>query len=235
MALSVPAEYHGAPRARDASPRRKLDVAFGGAVVGGTGVSPNAKRPNQYVVPDPAMGPKLTIETLSAGLYTTKAAVQNMHNWIGSIAEAVSGHADQLEEASSDFTRMRAELIAYEQKMADGLQGDEAKNGETLAKVDSLVGQLRQDTTTAAAELAAKTVQLEAGLANLQSANPTSLTQNTGGEGTPDAAVLSSAVQVLTQSVKAANGRFTTIGDELRSLKTTGGDCERHIGGLKEC
>ena len=50
---------------------------------------------------------------------------------------------------------------------------------------------------------------------------------------TPDAAVLSSAVQVLTQSVKAANGHFITIGDELRSLKTTGGDCERHIGGLK--
>ena len=89
--------------------------------------------------------------------------------------------------------------------------------------------------TTAVAELGAKKLQLKAGLANLQSANPTSLTQNTCGEGTPDAAVLSSAVQVLTHSVKAANGRFTTIGDELRSLKTTGGDCERHIGGLKEC
>ena len=37
----------------------------------------------------------------------------------------------------------------------------------------------------------------------------------------------------LAQSVKAANGHFITIGDELRSLKTTGGDCERHIGGLK--
>ena len=127
------------------------------------------------------MGAKPTIETLSAGLYTTKAAVQNMHNWIGSIAEAVSGHADQLEEASSDFTRMRAELIAYEQKMADGLQGDEAKNGETLAKVDSLIGQLRQDTTTAAAEPAAKTVQLEAVIANLQNTSPAGLTQNTSG------------------------------------------------------
>ena len=173
MALSVPAEYHGAPRARDASPRRKLDVAFGGTVVGCTGVSPNAKRPNQYVVPDPATGAKLTIETLPAGLYTTKAAVQNMHNWIGSIAEAVSGHADQLEEASSDFTRMRAELIAYEQKMADGLQGDEAKNGETLAKVDSLTGQLHQDTTMATAEMA--------GLATLQNTSPAGLTQNTSG------------------------------------------------------
>lgn len=45
--------------------------------------------------------------------------------------------------------------------------------------------------TTAVAELGAKKLQLKAGLANLQSANPTSLTQNTGGEGTPDAAVLS--------------------------------------------
>ena len=86
-------------------------------MVGGTGVSPNAKRPNQYVVPDPAMGAKLTIETLSAGLYTTKAAVQNMHNWIGSIAEAVSGHADQLrrhlhviEGASGNVTEQLASL-----------------------------------------------------------------------------------------------------------------------------
>ena len=45
--------------------------------------------------------------------------------------------------------------------------------------------------TTAVAELGAKKLQLNASLANLQSANPTSLTQKTCGEGTPDAAVLS--------------------------------------------
>ena len=67
-----------------------------------------------------------------------------MHKWIGSIAEAVSGHADDLEEASSDFARMHAELIAYERKIVDVLQGTETKIGEAFAKIDSLIGQLRK-------------------------------------------------------------------------------------------
>ena len=104
-------------------------IAFGGAVVGGTGVSPNAKRPNQYVVPDPAMGAKLTIETLSAGLYTTKAAVQNMHNWIGSIAEAVSGHADQLEEASTCNRRRQ-----WERNRTTGIPPTGTHRGESFMK-----------------------------------------------------------------------------------------------------
>ena len=67
-----------------------------------------------------------------------------MHKWIGSIAEAVSGHADDLEEASTDFARMHAELIAYERKIVDVLQGTETKIGEAFAKIDSLIGQLRK-------------------------------------------------------------------------------------------
>ena len=81
------------------------------------GLAPVQSARTSTVVPDPAMGAKPTIETLSAGLYTTKAAVQNMHNWIGSIAEAVSGHADQLrrhlhviEGASGNVTEQLASL-----------------------------------------------------------------------------------------------------------------------------
>ena len=96
-----------------------------------------------------------------------------MHTWIGSIAEAVSGHADDLEEASSDFARMHAELIAYERKIVDVLQGTETKIGEAFAKIDSLIGQLHQDTTMATAEMA--------GLATLQNTSPAGLTQNTSG------------------------------------------------------
>ena len=67
-----------------------------------------------------------------------------MHKWIGSIAEAVSGHADDLEEASSDFAHMHAELIADERKIVNVLQGAKTKIGEAFAKNDSLIGQLQK-------------------------------------------------------------------------------------------
>ena len=52
----------------------------------------------------------MIVEVLSSELYVARAAITNMHNWMKSIAEAVDGHADQLEAASADFTAALAQL-----------------------------------------------------------------------------------------------------------------------------
>ena len=60
-----------------------------------------------------------------------------MNKCIGSIAEAVSGHADDLEEASSDFARMHAELIAYDRNIVDVLQAQQRLFGSQFDYADS--------------------------------------------------------------------------------------------------
>ena len=81
------------------------------------------------------------------------------------VAEAVEDHADQLEATSADFTIMRKQLSAYERQMVEGLNTAEAKLTDKFTELEKSVSELRQQTTTTAAELAARAAGAKLSLA----------------------------------------------------------------------
>ena len=77
----------------------------------GVGVSPVAKRPEAYVVPDAANGPTMTIEQLTHEMYTQKNAITAMHQWVGSIYNCSMDHATQIEGAAKSLGELHGKLV----------------------------------------------------------------------------------------------------------------------------
>ena len=72
---------------RASTPRRRL-------LEPGDGLSPKAKRPAAYMQPLPTpVGQQMDAVTMTNEILQTKAAVQQMHQWLTSVAEAVVDHA----------------------------------------------------------------------------------------------------------------------------------------------
>ena len=122
--------------------------------------------------------------TMTNGILQIKAAVEQTHKWLTSVAEAVVDHAGALDASTADKGLMRGKLTAFERQLGEGQVNAEQKLTETFTKVDALIAQLRDDTTTTATALAAIAAQLEAGLVSLQSgtALPPGLPGATGEE-----------------------------------------------------
>ena len=100
---------------RAGSARRRLEYNGGG----GTGVSPTAKRPAVYVAPVPVQGAAaMDTQMLSNEVAAIKQAMDSMHRWVSSIADATDDHATQVEAASKDLTGLRAEMTAFAGQLA---------------------------------------------------------------------------------------------------------------------
>ena len=77
-------------------------------------MSPTAKRPSAYTVPVPVQGaPLMDAQQLSNAVATIKQAMDNMHDWVGTIVDASVDHATQIEAASKDLSGLRGEMTAF--------------------------------------------------------------------------------------------------------------------------
>ena len=125
-----------------------------------------------------------------------KAAVEHMHAWVMSIAEAVNEHASAIDAASVEPGATKAQLAAVERELGEGLSNAENNLTQIFVCLNSLVGQLRSDTTATAAAIAARAEPLEQRMPALQEAFHLGLGgQTTGrGRGGPDIAAALSAV-----------------------------------------
>ena len=92
-----------------------------------------------------------------------------------SVAEAVVDHAGALDAVASGDVLMKGKLAFMERELEKGLANCEKNLTDAFSKVDALIGQLRADYNDTTAALAARTAQLEAGLASLQSSPPPGL------------------------------------------------------------
>ena len=57
-------------------------------------------------------------QQLSNEVSTIKQAMDNMHEWVSSIADASVDHATQIEAASKDLSGLRAEMTAFAGQLA---------------------------------------------------------------------------------------------------------------------
>ena len=172
MAMSAPPGPGGGAmvRTRGASVRRRL--------MSPEEPSPHAKRPQEYMQPGvtPLVG-AYTNQQLTNESIQQKNAIEAMHNWVKSIANAVTQHASLLDAADIESGTTKGKIAQYERTMSKGLLGAEQQLTATFAKMDAIVGQLRGETGAAATALAARAQQLEEGMAALQKMVPPGLQQ----------------------------------------------------------
>ena len=71
-----------------------------GSHVHGSGVSPKARRAASRIDPAVQHGPTLTVEDLSAAVYTLNAWMDSDQQWTDTIAAAIDDPANQLEAAA---------------------------------------------------------------------------------------------------------------------------------------
>ena len=149
-----------------------------------------------------------------------KLALQAQHDWLTSVADAVVDHAGALDEAASQDVLMKGKLAVMERELEKGLVNCEKNLTDAFSKVDALIGQLRAESTSTTAALAARTAQLEAGLANLPSSSPLGL-QPPPPPGIGGGA-LDTTVQLLSQQVALQGQQQAQHEVQLRHLKTCG-------------
>ena len=156
LAMSAPVgSGGGGATTRAASVRRRL-------MLPDVNVSPKSKRPPAYVQPgETPLVPKYDQRKLTNEVIQQKHAIEAIHVWVQGIADAVDHHATALDGQDVVMGHVKGKLARYEQTMSKGLLGAEEQLTETFAKQDSLVGQLRADSTTTTAALAARATQLE--------------------------------------------------------------------------
>ena len=230
-ASSVPPEVGGGGGAqqRASSVRRRL-------MMQDDQVSPKATRPAAFVQPGMTpLVPEMNNRALTNDVVQQKAAIEALHGWVKSIADAATSHTAMLDAQDVDIGHMKGKLARYEQSMTKGLLGAEEQLAGTFVKMDAIVATLRADTTTTSADLAAKVVQLEQGMAALQNMVPPGLPQQQQqGEnqaGARDPAVFHAVVTELSQTLGATRQEVAQHADKLASLKVTSTQLE---GGISE-
>ena len=117
-----------------------------------------------------------------------KNAIEALHAWTKSIADAVGNHAAMLDAQDVEFGHVKGKLARYEQTVSKGLLGAEEQITAAFLKMDGCVAELRSEAattssvlraqaTTTSADLATRVAQLEQGMATLQASIPPGLQQ----------------------------------------------------------
>ena len=133
---------------RGGSVRRKLSPAFGPG-------SPKAKKPAMYVQPMPREtlvgGYKMTIFQVANQVMQNRDAIQSLHQWINTVADASWDHAGVIDQLGGEIVLMKgkmSEVVANTKKQHDGA---EFLISNALVELKGVVDQLRAETTTTTA------------------------------------------------------------------------------------
>ena len=154
---------------RSVTPRRRLHYETGGHA-GGTSVSPMAKRPSAYVPPQPIIAQQMMDQqTLSNEVLSMKAAINRMHTWITSIAEASVDHATQIENASQEFQAVKSMIFETHRKAVTAHQTAEGQIETVLMRIDQILGDLKADDLQIKTVIGKKIRTIEQGLATVTS------------------------------------------------------------------
>ena len=218
--------------ARATSVRRRL-------MLPDVNVSPKSKRPPAYVQPgETPLVQEMSTRALTNEVIQQKNAIEAIHVWVKGIADAVDQHATGLDGLDVEIGHIKGKLARYEQTMSKGLLGAEEQLNETFAKLDSLVGELRAESTVTTAALAARAAQLEQGMAALQAQQaliPPGLPQQQQqqpGMGLAGARDHSALTAVVTELSQVIGGTRTEVGQHhemLANLKATSSGHEKGI------
>ena len=206
---------------RGGSVRRKLSPALG---VG----SPKAKKPALYVQPVhqpvPDGGYKMTLDQVANQVMQNKDAINALHAWITTVADASWDHAGMLDTAGNEIMLMKGKLAAQTVETKKQHDGAESLISNALVELKGIVDQLRAESTTTTAQLAARADQLEMGLRTLQSLPPPGppgiSPQHPGSVIGQEA--LAATVQVLGTRLEESANRVAQAAVEIRQLQATG-------------
>ena len=82
-------------------------------------------------------------QQLSNAVATIKQAMDNMHDWVGTIVDASVDHATQIEAASKDLTGLRAEVTVFAGQLAQSHTTADSNVQGVFHKVDQKSGELK--------------------------------------------------------------------------------------------
>ena len=152
---------------------------------------------------------------------------------VQTVSDACNQHATMVDAQDVEIGHLKGKLARYEQTVTKGLLGAEEQLAATFVKVDALVAQLRADSTSTSANLAAKVEQLEQGMATLQQAIPPGLRQQPqhGGDaaGARDTSVFTAVVSELSQTLGATRQELAQHADKHATLKASSTQLESGI------
>ena len=145
--------YNRGSSHRGGSVRRKLSPAFGPG-------SPKAKKPAMYVQPMyaeiPKDGYKMKIDQVANQAFQNRDAIMALHAWVTTIADASWDHAVAIDKLGDETVLLKGKMtenVATTKKQHEGAEG---LISNALVELKGLVDQLRTETTTTTAQLAAR-------------------------------------------------------------------------------
>ena len=230
LAASVPpgrSTSVGGAATRAGSTRRRLEYD------GGTGVSPTAKRPAMYVTPVPVQGAAvMDTQMLSNEVMTIKQAIDNMHAWVTSIADASLDHATQVEAASKDLSGLRAEMTAFAGQLAQSHTTADSNVQGVFHKVDMKLGELKLEMNSDQQALKDTVTQVEAAFRRLEASmqqQPPGLQPSTSSQPSSGQEPLQASVQQMQSLLDQLAGRLQSVQQAVTHVTTEVGHVQGRV------
>ena len=171
-------------------------------------------------------------QQLSNAVATIKQAVDNMHDWVGSIVDASVDHATQIEAASKDLSGLRAEMTAFAGQLAQSHTTADNNVQGVFRTVDQKLGELKSETTASQQALKDTVTQVEAAFqrleANLQQVPP-GLQPGASSQPTPGQEPLHASVQQVQSHLDQMAGRLQSVQQAVTHVTTEVGNVQGRV------